>query len=61
MSIDFAQFNVADLDVLDGTDAVALPDMGASFVVASNTDDADDALGQDQADWVVVSTSSSSS
>jgi hypothetical protein len=35
--------------------------MGASFVFISNTEDADDALGQDQADWAVISTSSSSS
>ena len=51
MSIDFASFDVAELDVLDSADAVALPDMGASFpiIIVYNTEDGDEILGDDMA------------
>ncbi|HWB38174.1 MAG TPA: hypothetical protein VHA75_19315 [Rugosimonospora sp.] len=32
-TVDFASFDVNELGVLDATDAVALPDMGASIVI----------------------------
>lgn len=50
MSIDFASFDIAELDVLDSTDAVALPEMGASFgiiIIIANTEDGDEVLGDD--------------
>ena len=49
MSIDFASFDVAELDVLDSADAVALPEMGASFpiIIVYNTEDGDEILGDD--------------
>ena len=49
ITADFATFDIAELDVLDATDAVALPDMGASFVIIilNNTADGDEVLGDD--------------
>ena len=63
MSIDFASFDVAELDVLDSADAVALPEMGASFViiVVYNTEDGDEILGDDMALGGSGSASTSSS
>jgi hypothetical protein len=59
---EFATFDVAELDALDATDAVALPDMGASILFVWNTDDGDEVLGDDVLNGSVsVSTSSSSS
>ena len=39
MSVDFAVFNLTELAVLDATDAVALPEMGASSGFTEDTDD----------------------
>jgi hypothetical protein len=63
MSIDFASFDIAELDVLDSTDAVALPEMGASFIIIfANTEDGDEVLGDDALNGSgSASTSSSSS
>jgi len=44
MSIDFAMFNLTELAVLDATDAVGLPEMGAS-ALAAYVEDLDDLLG----------------
>jgi hypothetical protein len=46
---EFATFDIAELDALDAADAVALPDMGASFIiiVLDNTEDGDEVLGDD--------------
>jgi hypothetical protein len=47
-AVDFASFDVNELGVLDATDAVALPDMGASFVVIiAYTPDGDEILTED--------------
>ena len=42
MSLDFAVFDLTELAVLDATDAVALPEMGASS--AGFTEDIDDLI-----------------
>ena len=39
---EFASFDVNEIEVLNATDAVALPDMGASFVVIIPGIDGDD-------------------
>ena len=39
MGMDFAVFDLTELAVLDATDAVALPEMGASSGFAEDTDD----------------------
>jgi hypothetical protein len=44
MSFDFAMFNLTELAVLDSTDAVGLPEMGASYN-AKYVEDLDDLLG----------------
>ena len=47
-AVDFASFDVSELAVLDATDAVALPDMGASFVVVIlYTPDGEEILAED--------------
>jgi len=62
ITADFATFDIAELDALDATDAIALPDMGASIIFVFNTDDGDEILGDDVLNGSVsVSTSSSSS
>ncbi len=64
MSIDFATFDISELTVLDATDAVGLPEMGASVIIetsaASYTPELDDMLG-DIGGQVAISSSSSSS
>ena len=48
-TLDFAAFDVNELAVLDATDAVALPDMGASVVIifANYTPDGEEILTED--------------
>jgi len=61
MSVDFATFDISELTVLDATDAMGLPEMGASIVVelsAAYTPELDDMLGDIGAD-VAISCSSS--
>lgn len=62
MSVDFATFDISELTVLDATDAMGLPEMGASIVVempgSMYTPELDDMLGDIGAD-VAVSCSSS--
>jgi hypothetical protein len=44
-AVDFASFDVTELDVLDSADAVALPEMGASIVIVIlDTPDGDEVL-----------------
>ena len=57
MSVDFATFDISELTVLDATDAVGLPEMGASFIISAYTPELDDLLGDVGAD-VAVSCSS---
>jgi hypothetical protein len=46
-TVDFASFDVSELSVLDVTDAVALPDMGASIIVVIPfTPDGEEVLGE---------------
>jgi hypothetical protein len=47
-AVDFASFDVSELEVLDAADAVALPDMGASSVVIIvwETPDGDEVLAE---------------
>jgi hypothetical protein len=47
-ALDFASFDINELGVLDATDAVALPDMGASvIIVVPNSPDGDEILTED--------------
>jgi hypothetical protein len=51
-NVDFASFDVSELSVLDVTDAVALPDMGASvIVVIPFAPDGDEVLGEQDLGW----------
>lgn len=59
MSLDFATFDISELTVLDATDAMGLPEMGASVIFESYTPELDDMLGDIGA--VSISSSSSSS
>ncbi len=44
-AVDFASFDVTELEVLDSADAVALPEMGASIVIVIlDTPDGDEVL-----------------
>ena len=50
MSVDFATFDISELTVLDATDAMGLPEMGASIIIdikslTSYTPELDDMLG----------------
>ncbi|MFC1414776.1 thiopeptide-type bacteriocin [Streptacidiphilus sp. N1-12] len=60
MSVDFAVFNLTELAVLDATDAVAMPEMGASYKAAF-VEDMDDLIGEGAEDNVTLCCSSSSS
>ncbi|MEV7771782.1 hypothetical protein [Kitasatospora sp. NPDC086791] len=47
-AVDFGSFDINELSVLDANDAVALPDMGASFVVVVlYTEDGEEILTED--------------
>jgi hypothetical protein len=50
MSVDFAMFDLTELVVLDATDAVAVPEMGASSVTiapgSNYVEDMDDLIGE---------------
>lgn len=66
MSVDFATFNITELEVLDASDAIALPEMGASYTSSgpgSNfVEDMDDLIGEGaSADLTLCCSSSSSS
>jgi len=64
MSVDFATFDISELTVLDSTDAMGLPEMGASVIIetasssVSYTPELDDMLGDIGADYAVSSSSS---
>ncbi len=62
MSVDFATFDLTELEVLDSTDALGLPEMGASYN-AKYVEDMDDLIGEgaDMASSCCSSTCSSSS
>ena len=60
MSVDFAMFNLTELAVLDADDAVAMPEMGASYK-AKFVEDMDDLIGESNQDNVILCCSSSSS
>ena len=60
MSVDFAMFNLTELAVLDADDAVAMPEMGASYKAAF-VEDMDDLIGETSEDNVILCCSSSSS
>jgi hypothetical protein len=60
MSVDFATFDISELTVLDSTDAMGLPEMGASVIIElSYTPELDDMLG-DIGGASAISSSSSS-
>ncbi|QMU74408.1 hypothetical protein GXW83_22760 [Streptacidiphilus sp. PB12-B1b] len=59
MSVDFAMFNLTELSVLDATDTVAMPEMGASS--ASLVEDMDDLIGESSELSISICCSSSSS
>jgi hypothetical protein len=67
MSIDFATFDISELTVLDATDALGLPEMGASVIIESPsptptyTPELDDMLGDIGGQATISSSSSSSS
>ena len=44
MTVNFADFDVAELEVLQASDALGLPEMGASIIV-EYVDDVDNVLG----------------
>lgn len=44
MSVDFTEFDIAELKVLDARDAIGLPEMGASIEI-NYAGDIDDMLG----------------
>ncbi|MCI4061349.1 hypothetical protein ACFO0M_15420 [Micromonospora mangrovi] len=47
-TLDFGSFDVSELAVLDATDAVALPDMGASvIIIIADTPDGEEILSED--------------
>jgi hypothetical protein len=62
MSVDFAIFDISELTVLDSTDAMGLPEMGASIIIETSsisyTPELDDMLGDIGADYAVSSSSS---
>ena len=60
MSVDFAMFNLTELAVLESTDSVAMPEMGASYS-EKFTEDMDDLIGETAQDDLVLCCSSSSS
>ncbi len=61
-AVEFAAFDIEDLQVLDLNDAVALPEMGASIIINSFVDDVDGMVDETQMSMVdTVSISSSSS
>ena len=65
MSVDFATFDISELTVLDATDAMGLPEMGASVIIelkslTSYTPELDDMLGDIGAQAISSSSSSSS-
>ncbi|MHA6765681.1 thiopeptide-type bacteriocin [Streptacidiphilus sp. PAMC 29251] len=65
MSVDFAMFDLTELVVLDATDAVAVPEMGASSAVfgpvSSYVEDMDDLIGESTTQDSTYCCSSSSS
>ncbi len=59
MSIDFATFDISELVVLDATDAMGLPEMGASIIIESKyTPELDDMFGDIGAQAISSSSSS---
>ena len=66
MTVDFATFNITELEVLDASDTLALPEMGASYTSGTPTtsfvEDMDDLIGEGaQSDITLCCSSSSSS
>ncbi|MFJ5230372.1 thiopeptide-type bacteriocin [Kitasatospora sp. NPDC088391] len=61
-AVDFAAFDIEDLQVLDINDAVALPEMGASIIINNFVDDAEGLVDETElSSAAAVSISSSSS
>lgn len=56
MSVDFTEFDIAELQVLDAKDALGLPEMGASISI-NYAGDMDEMLGDEMLGDVTISCS----